>query len=314
MSNPENQLAITVDVEDWYHIPSVSGAPFSPYNSAPDVLSAWNEEYDYLSKPTERTLDLFDELGITATFFIVADVVDNYPGLVEKIADRGHEIGCHGLHHECAIHPDTKEARFTKEEYRERIREAKRLLEDASGQKVRGFRAPNAYVDGWVLDVIEQVGFRYDTSVSKNTLYNKTGSDLAGVGTSPYYPEKGKLTPGSEPRIMEFPWPYYDLSIVKLPSAGGPIIRMLGYQIVERGIRQSLSRGSTVFYFHPIDIAREKFPNIGNQKRRPAYWLGKGKTAERRIRKVLSNRDSDRLTTCGKLYDHMRTKQETVLH
>ena len=44
---------------------------------------------------------MLDEYDINATFFVVADVVDHYPGLVEEIADRGHEIGCHGLHHAC---------------------------------------------------------------------------------------------------------------------------------------------------------------------------------------------------------------------
>jgi len=46
----------------------------------------------------KRVLDMLDEYEVTATFFVVADVVDHYPGLVESIVDRGHEIGCHGLH------------------------------------------------------------------------------------------------------------------------------------------------------------------------------------------------------------------------
>lgn len=301
----DSKLAISVDVEDWYHVPAVSGAPFSPYDSAPDFLDSWDEEYDYLTRPTRRTLDLFDDLGITATFFVVGDVVENYPGLVEEIAERGHEIGCHGLHHECAIHPDTKEPRFTPDEYRERLTEAKQLLEDASGQEITGFRAPNAYVGGWVLDIVDELGFEYDSSVAKNTLYSKTDSSLAGVGTTPYVPQAGTLTPGGENRVVEFPWPYYDLSVVKLPAGGGPVIRLLGYHVVERGIRQSLDRGHTVFYFHPIDIARESFPREGNLRRRPAYWLGKGKTAERRIRKVITNREPTKCTTCGELYSEL---------
>ena len=44
---------------------------------------------------------MLDEFAITATFFVVADVVEHYPGLVESIVERGHEIGCHGLHHAC---------------------------------------------------------------------------------------------------------------------------------------------------------------------------------------------------------------------
>lgn len=75
----ENSLSITVDVEDWYHIPSVSGSTFSVYKDVDDFFENWTERYDYLSEPTKRVLDLFDEYNIKATFFVVADVVDNYP-------------------------------------------------------------------------------------------------------------------------------------------------------------------------------------------------------------------------------------------
>jgi peptidoglycan/xylan/chitin deacetylase (PgdA/CDA1 family) len=313
VTEKDSQLAISVDVEDWYHIPAVSGAPFSPYENAPEFLDSWDEEYDYLTKPTKRTLDLLDKIDVKATFFIVADVVENYPGLVEEIADRDHEIGCHGLHHECAIHPDTKEPRFTREQYRERIEEAKEILEEASGQEVTGFRAPNAYVGGWVLDVIDDLGFDYDSSVAKNTMYSKTDSDLDGVGTTPYVPSEGQLTPGGKDRLVEFPWPYYDISVAKLPAGGGPVIRMLGSHIVDRGIQQSLQRGHSIFYFHPIDIARESFPREGNLKRRPAYWIGKGETAERRIKKVISNRGPNRCTTIGELYEEVRSVPKEII-
>jgi peptidoglycan/xylan/chitin deacetylase (PgdA/CDA1 family) len=68
-------------------------------------IEKWNGRYGYLSlrKPTRRVLDMLDEYDINATFFVVADVVEHYPGLVESIAERGHEIGCHGLHHACKI-------------------------------------------------------------------------------------------------------------------------------------------------------------------------------------------------------------------
>jgi peptidoglycan/xylan/chitin deacetylase (PgdA/CDA1 family) len=308
VTEAESKLAVSVDVEDWYHVPAVSGAPFSPYESAPAFLESWEGRYDYLTEPTHRTLELLEDFELNATFFVVADVVENYPGLVGEIADRGHEIGCHGLHHECAIHPDTKAPRFTRAEYRESIEEAKSILESASGQEVRGFRAPNAYVGGWMLDVIEELGFEYDSSVARTSLYNKTDANLEGVGTSLYTPVKGSLVPGGERELVEFPWPYYDLKAGKLPAGGGPAIRMLGYHLVHRGIRQSLERGNSVFYFHPIDIAREEFPSIGNTKRRPGYWLGKGETAEKRIRRLLTNLDRNRLTTCGELngYDHCR--------
>ena len=302
MTESASKLAVSVDIEDWYHLPAVSGAPFSPYESAPDFLDSWDGEYDFLTKPTHRTLNMLDELEIQATFFVVADVVDNYPGLVEEISDRGHEIGCHGLHHECAINPDTKEARFTSEEYRKKLEQARDILKDASGQKITGFRAPNAYVSGWMLDVLRKLGFRYDSSVAKNSLYNKTDSTLEEVETTPYTPARGSLLPGNGRDLIEFPWPYYDFSVAKIPVAGGPLIRLLGYRIVNRGIQQCLRRGHTVFYFHPIDMARDRFPDVGNLKRRPTFRIGRGKTAEKRIKRVLATKKNNQLMTFGDLY------------
>ncbi len=287
----ESALAVSVDVEDWYHVPAVTGSSFSEYEDVHEFFDQWDEEYDYLTEPTHRTLDLFDNLGITATFFVVADVVDNYPGLVEEIAERGHEIGCHGLHHECAIDPDTKEPRFTREEYKEQIGTAKQKLEEATGQEVVGFRAPNAYVGGWVLDVLEEVGFKYDSSVARNSLYNKTDQRLDTVGTTSYTPCFGSLDPGGDRELVELPWPYYDAKLGKIPAAGGPLIRLFGRRVVQAGIEQSLRRGDSVFYFHPIDIARESFPKVGNTRRRPAYWIGKGWRAERRVQKLLQKID-----------------------
>jgi hypothetical protein len=48
-----------------------------------------------------------------------------------------------------------------------------------------------------------------------------------------------------------------------------------------KGLKQSLNRGNAVFYFHPIDISSERFPQIG--KGRPMYWAIKGDVVEKRI-------------------------------
>ena len=124
-------LSITVDIEDWYHIPSVTGSPFSVYKDVPEFFKGWKGRYDYLSlrKPTERVLDMLDEYEVTATFFVVADVVEHYQGLVESIVERGHEIGCHGLHHACKIDVKTKEPLMSIKEFEERTLEAKEMLE-----------------------------------------------------------------------------------------------------------------------------------------------------------------------------------------
>jgi peptidoglycan/xylan/chitin deacetylase (PgdA/CDA1 family) len=80
----QNSISVTVDIEDWYHIPSVCGSPFSAYRDVNDFFENWDNKYDYLSEPTRRVLDLLDEFHINATFFVVADVVDHYPDWLNR--------------------------------------------------------------------------------------------------------------------------------------------------------------------------------------------------------------------------------------
>jgi peptidoglycan/xylan/chitin deacetylase (PgdA/CDA1 family) len=283
-----NSISLTIDIEDWYHIPSVCGSPFSVYRTTNEFYQECNYDYDYLSKPTEKILNLLDEFNVRATFFIVANIVYKYPGLIESIAERNHEIACHGLDHTCIIHPKTKGIIIDSIDFRSRTLKAKKILEGIYNKKISGYRAPNALISGWMLDILEEIGFKYDSSVSLNSLYNKTDSPLLGVSSLPYYPQKGSLNNGISLKrnIIEFPWPYYDMGI-KIPTAGGPALRLLGANIVLKGLKQSIKRGHTIFYFHPIDISNSKFPRIGNG--RPLYWLIKGDIVERRIRYILKN-------------------------
>ncbi len=69
-----NNLIVTVDIEDWYHIPSVCGSDFSVYRDVDDFFNRWEDRYDYLTEPTGRALDLLDQFNINATFFVVADI------------------------------------------------------------------------------------------------------------------------------------------------------------------------------------------------------------------------------------------------
>ena len=300
-SNPldNNKLAITVDIEDWYHIPSVCGSPFSVYRDVDEFFEKWTEKYDYLSEPRMRVLTLFEKCNIRAAFFVVADMIQHYPGLVESIADHGHEIACHGLHHACKIDPKTKKPLLSQSEFEKRTKQAKTMLEKVSGENVIGYRAPNALVGGWMLDSLENIGFKYDSSVCVNSIYNKTDSDLAGVSSAPYFPQKNSLRPAERRDIIELPWAYYDMGF-KIPTSGGPMLRFLGANILLSGLLQSLRRGTTVLYFHPIDISLEKFPEIGTG--RPFYWLFKGRIIENRIKYIL-NRLTEKGVSVGPIYN-----------
>ena len=278
-------VIVSVDVEDWYHGPSVAARHDTRQTLAavlaatPDPERGWR----YL----EPVLELLSRHAIRATFFWVAEYAQRFPELLKKTAAAGHEIACHGLTHVPKIDPRTGRPLFTRAEFAARTAMARDLLQDLSGQPVTGYRAPNAYVAGWMLDVLEELGFQYDSSVSVNSIYNKTDSRLAGVDSRPYFPVRGELRRSAEPRgLIEFPWPYWQLGGIKIQSAGGPYLRFFGSRLVLAGLRQSLRRGPAVFYFHPVDLCREKIP-LPFSWRRPWLWLFKGDLVRRRIERVL---------------------------
>ncbi|MHA1636976.1 MAG: polysaccharide deacetylase family protein, partial [Candidatus Thorarchaeota archaeon] len=96
-------MSVTIDIEDWYHIPSVCGSSFSKYKDTTEFFEKWRGRFDYISGPTSRVIDILAEFGIRATFFIVAEVIERYKGLVQTIIKNGHEIASHGYDHMCYI-------------------------------------------------------------------------------------------------------------------------------------------------------------------------------------------------------------------
>ena len=100
--------------------------------------AGWESFPTYLDVVVPRVLDLFDELGITLTFFVVgqdADRDENHPAL-RSIADRGHEIGNHSYHHEPWLHL------YSKDRIVEEFVRSEACIERATGQKTIGFRGP----------------------------------------------------------------------------------------------------------------------------------------------------------------------------
>jgi hypothetical protein len=286
ITNEHAKVIVSVDVEDWYHGPTMS-AQWDSRNSLDKLLSAnpgIERAYPYI----DIVLELLERHHVKATFFCVAEYARRFPAFFARVVSAGHEIACHGLTHFSKLDYRTKQSVFSPREFKERALTARKILEDMSGRAVIGYRAPNAYVSGAMLDALEEIGFKYDSSVSVSSIYNKTDSNLAGVTTAPYYPARGGLHPGDRSReLIEFPWPYYSVAGLKIQSAGGPYLRFFGSGLIIRGLRQSLRRGHAVFYFHPIDLCNEAIP-MRFSPRRPCLWLFKGDLVKRRVERVLS--------------------------
>ena len=79
---------------------------------------------------TTRALDLCDEGGIKATYFVLGWVA-RFSALAPEIRDRGHEFACHSFWHRLIFS-------LTPESFREDLRQAREAIEQADSVKVTG--------------------------------------------------------------------------------------------------------------------------------------------------------------------------------
>jgi peptidoglycan/xylan/chitin deacetylase (PgdA/CDA1 family) len=300
--NQVHKIALSVDIEDWYHTPMVTGSSFSAFRDVNEFFKNWQGSYDKITGPTLKILDLFTELKITATFFVVADVVSKYPEIVAALKSSPHEIGCHGLHHHAAIDGKTKKMLQPKEKWEEELFKAKEILERTFQKEIIGYRAPGGFFGGWMVPILEKAGFKYDSSVSLNSLYNKTDNRQLVIPQKPYRINLSNLTdmPPSG-SMIELPWSNIRMAGINWPAGGAFFFRALGLRFFRHALKQNLKEHDTMFYFHSLDICNEKIP-LSNFRKRPFYWINKGDKTFRKVKKLLlCFRDS--MTTCGDVYN-----------
>ena len=269
--------AMSVDVEDYFHVSVFDGIV---------PRSQWSQMESRVCTNTERLLALFAEFDVRSTFFVLGWVAERFPQLVRTIADGGHEIASHGYAHRLIY--DQTPAKF-----REDVRTAKQLLEDASGCAVIGYRAPSYSITPrslWALDILIEEGYRYDSSIFP------IRHDRYGIPVSPREPFPIERDGGT---LMEVPGSTVRVGPLNLPIAGGGYFRLLPYQWTRWGIARlnAVEQRAAVFYIHPWEIDPE-------QPRLQAGWLGRLRhyrnldQTEARLRALLTD---FRFSTVGSL-------------
>src|SRR5436190_22575857 len=142
---------LTVLVEDYFHVGAFENL-IQQRN--------WSNFEPRYEQNTVKALDLLDEYGTKATFFVLGWIAEQNPGLVREIVSRGHEVASRGYYHRSLKN-------LTDEEFREDLRRTNRAIEDAGGQKVAGYRAAEKLSfgkDDWIIGVLADEGFAYDAS------------------------------------------------------------------------------------------------------------------------------------------------------
>ena len=131
--------AMTVDVEDYFQVSAF--AAHIPRES-------WESIPCRVERNIDRILTLLDERQAKATFFTLGWIAERYPAMVNRIVSNGHELASHGWAHQRVS--DQKPQEFLDD-----IVRSKALLEDISGQKILGYRAPSFSIGSntlWALD------------------------------------------------------------------------------------------------------------------------------------------------------------------
>jgi peptidoglycan-N-acetylglucosamine deacetylase len=291
---------LTIDVEDWFQVENLRPwIPFSTWDSRELRVEAnvhklldlfddaklddgsWKLEarssnlegrnsfapsFDSMdstdSKDPKDSIDPTDPTPppttkkVRCTFFILGWIAKRLPHLVREIATRGHEVASHGSSHRmCNGLPDS--------ELRSELSGSKHLLEDIIGTQVAGFRAPNFSIDDRVLSVLQEVGYRYDSSYNNFSLHGRYGKiSLNGnrCGIAHKLPSDFFELPISNLPLFSFPTlrnlgNLAHLKHLFLPWGGGAYFRLMPLTVFRQGVKSILSRDHAyLFYMHPWEV------------------------------------------------------------
>jgi polysaccharide deacetylase family protein (PEP-CTERM system associated) len=246
-----------VDVEDWYHDESRAAGRAT----AAEIAAGGAR----VERNLRRLLEIFAETGTRATFFFLADVAAQHASLTREVAALGHEIACHGLRH-------VPISERVPAEVSADVRRARAMIEDVVGSPVRGFRAPcfvREVKDLWLLDVLGEQGYAYDSSWMPLRYHPGEVPDL-GNGAAPIRMPNG---------VWEFPLP---LSRVVtghfLPvAAGGFVLRALPLAFLRHHLeRFNREVGPAVVYTHPWEIDPDS-PKLPGTRGHVRFFNGVGR-------------------------------------
>jgi polysaccharide deacetylase family protein (PEP-CTERM system associated) len=239
----------------------------------PDKYINQSEDNVEIERNTNVLLEVLDEAKTKATFFFVGRLAADIPGLVKRVKDAGHEIGCHSYAHIRIFGID-------KNEFKQKLSTAKKRLEDVSGQRVYGFRAPDFSITNksiWALDILKELGFVYDSSIYPFGLH-----DVYGIKDAE--PSVHILPNG----LIEFPLSTVDLLGKRIPFGGGGYFRLYPLLLTKIFLSKLNKRGHpAMFYIHPYEAGPviPQIPGLSAYRKFRHYYHCKN--SDRRIKKIL---------------------------
>lgn len=113
-----------------------------------------------------KTLKLYRDLNIKATFFCLGSLIEKHPDIISLIEKDGHEIACHGWSHDGTRAFDS----ISLEEQIIDLKKAKSVIDSVASSSTISFRAPALRVNNNTARALVASGFKIDSSVSSQRL------------------------------------------------------------------------------------------------------------------------------------------------
>ena len=231
-----------IDFEDWFH---------------PELIQKMltNEEKSFeVVKGIDKILEFLRKHDTHATFFMVGEILEKFPDILDKILENGHEIGFHTMCH----------SRLDSNNFQEKFSNELDNFAILTNNKSKGFRAPTFSLNeksSWAIDTLEQHGYVYDSSIvpAKTNLY--------GTPNAPKKPYK--ITSNSldfdnpKGKIIEFPLMTTKFLGKTVPVGGGFYLRTLPFSTTKKALRTyDEANIPGVFYIHSWELTPEFMPKI----------------------------------------------------
>jgi peptidoglycan/xylan/chitin deacetylase (PgdA/CDA1 family) len=197
-----------------------------------------------------RILDFLDAHALKATFFVPGHTVDSFPRETEAILEHSHEVAHHSYAH---VDPSGQ----TPDEERADMERAWKTLERI-GVTPLGFRSPSADVSPVTLELVEELGFLYDSSLMTDDY-------------RPFHPRIGDrvargepLERGRESRLWELPlcfelddWPHFQFNFEPYRKGGATPSQVLEIWVGEFDwMNEHVGGGILTVCMHPQVIGR----------------------------------------------------------
>ena len=229
---------ISFDIEEWFIERAFGGGREARYREFDEFL--------------DKILCALDARNIKGTFFCVGQMATEFPDVVRKIDDAGHEIGCHSNTHRWLN-------KMTREEALEDTKVAVGSLEQLIGKKVKSYRAPAFSIgkaNKWAFEVLAECGIERDASVFPAV------RDFGG------FTEFGQKEPAiiryGAAQIKEFPICTAKILGKEIAYSGGGYFRFFPYWFIKREMGK---HDYAMNYFHIADL----LPESNKMMSRAAY-------------------------------------------